>query len=109
MNGGSGDVDHDEWMGHGASVLNVKDGKVPDGLRYHVLDVWVDALLECDEWEDKGLLEPVQRVAKEGTTKVLRSHATSTLDDERLLQNHPTEEPEAVDAGGDEFEGFGNE
>lgn len=96
----------DEWTGKGASVLNVRDEKVPDGLRYHVLDVWVDALLECDDSGKAGLLEPVQRVATEGKTKVLRNHANSVLEDERLLHSPASVENEAVDEGTEDFEGF---
>lgn len=98
----------DEWAGQGASVFDVEDGKVPDGLRYHVLDVWVDAVLECDdsESEDKGLLEPVQAVAKGGKTKVLRGRAKAVLDDERLLPSQASDETEAAGEGEEDFEGF---
>ena len=88
----------DEWTGKGASVLDGNDEKVPDGLRYHVLDVWVDGLLECDEFVNKGLLEPVQRVTKEGKTKTLRTRAKGVLEDERLFQTRENDE--------DDFEGF---
>lgn len=65
-------------------------GKVPDGLRYHVLDVWVDGLEGREEGLPEGMLErvmgPVQRLAREGKTKVLRERAKEALRDERLMQ-----------------------
>jgi len=64
--------------------------KVPDGLRYHVLDVWVDGLEGQEEGMPEGMLErvlgPVQRLAREGKTKVLRQRAKEALRDERLQQ-----------------------
>jgi len=63
---------------------------VPDGLRYHVLDVWVDGLEGQEERMPEGMLErvmgPVQRLAREGKTKVLRERAKEALRDERLKQ-----------------------
>ena len=92
------------WMGKGASVLNVGDEKVPDGLRYHVLDIWVDGMLECEDSEHRGMLEPVQRVAKEGKTKALKTRARAALDDSRLLED--SDGGKDVD---DIFEGFDSE
>lgn len=64
--------------------------KVPDGLRYHVLDVWVDGLEGQEEGMLEGMLErvmgPVQRLAREGKTKVLRERAKEVLRDERFKQ-----------------------
>ena len=65
-----------------------RGGKVPDGLRYHVLDVWVDGLESVAEEMDQESLEqvlgPVRRLANEGKTKVLRGRATGVLGDDRL-------------------------
>jgi len=65
-------------------------GKVPDGLRYHVLDVWVDGLEGQEEGMPQAMLErvvgTVQRLAMEGKTKVLREKAKEALRDERLSQ-----------------------
>lgn len=64
--------------------------KVPDGLRYHVLDVWADGLEGHEEGLPEGMLErvmgSVQRLAREGKTKVLRQRAKEALRDERLQQ-----------------------
>ena len=68
------------------------DGKrIPNGLRFHVLDVWVDELNKVDgTWgmEKREVLEklcaPVERLAKEGKLKVVRTAAKECLGDERL-------------------------
>ncbi|KAL6717987.1 hypothetical protein ACLMJK_004072 [Lecanora helva] len=84
-------------------------GKVPDGLRYHVLDVWVDGLVGVEGWEGHvgDVMGPVRRVEREGQTRVLRGRAKEVLGDERLRG-----EGEGGGEGGDEseegeFEGFG--
>lgn len=71
--------------------LNPTDMKVPNGLRYHVLDVWVDELekVEGEAWEGKQdvlgiVMEPVEKLAKEGKLKVVRDAAKECLEDERL-------------------------
>ena len=91
----------EKWMGEGASVFDVGDGKVPDGLRYHVLDVWVDGMLKCEDSVNRGLLEPVQKIAKEGKTRTLRTRARAALDDSRLREDRNGGED--VD---ESFEGF---
>jgi ribosomal RNA-processing protein 1 len=72
--------------------LNPSDMKIPNGLRYHVLDIWVDELEKVDsEWEaeDKReilekLVEPIEEMAKDGKLKVLRVAAKETLSDDTL-------------------------
>lgn len=73
--------------------LECKDMKIPNGLRYHVLDVWVDELEKVGngQWEKeqrKEILEtivrPVEKLAKEGRLKVLRNAAKECLADTRL-------------------------
>lgn len=71
--------------------LNPEDTKIPNGLRFHVLDVWVDELEKVDgNWGEKKrevleeLCEPVERLSKEGKLKVVRTAAKETLSDERL-------------------------
>lgn len=73
--------------------LNPTDMKIPNGLRYHVLDIWVDELEKVggDKWEKEEsretleiLVQPVEAMAKEGKLKVLRVAAKETLSDERL-------------------------
>ena len=65
-------------------------GKVPDGLRYHVLDVWIDELVRISndkaEIPVEEVMEPVAKVKKIGRTKVLRERAREVEEDERLLR-----------------------
>lgn len=93
----------------GIGPLSAGDGKVPDGVRYHVLDVWVDGLVETDGWEAVGIMRPVERLRTEGRTKVVRERARTVLEDERLqgLEERTTDDRD--DPGSDEegeFEGF---
>ena len=95
----------------GIGPLSAGDGKVPDGVRYHVLDVWVDGLMETDGWERQDVMEPVERLRREGRTKVVRERARTVLQDERLQAIEEEERTEAGrDDGGDDeesdFEGF---
>ncbi|KAL8932732.1 MAG: hypothetical protein Q9211_006151 [Gyalolechia sp. 1 TL-2023] len=70
--------------------LSPRDGKVPDGVRYHVLDVWVDELdvvagvdgvgVAVAEW----LMEPVRRLEDDGRTKVVKGRSREVLEDERV-------------------------
>lgn len=88
--------------------LNPGDGKVPDGVRYHVLDVWVDGLGGVEGWREKmeGLMRPVERLEREGRTRVVRGRARGVLEDERLVEGSDG----GNESGGDEegeFEGFG--
>jgi ribosomal RNA-processing protein 1 len=90
--------------------LSPRDRTVPDGVRYHVLDIWVDELARCkqatnsaeavagndgetaDEYEDEGgelktrvkmLMGPVNKIAKDGLNKSVRTRAKDTLLDAR--------------------------
>ncbi|CAO2650309.1 Nn.00g016010.m01.CDS01 [Neocucurbitaria sp. VM-36] len=99
--------------------LECKDMKIPNGLRYHVLDVYVDELEKVggSEWEEKEerketlerLAQPVEKLAKEGKLKVLRDAAKECLADERLRAwrgqedeaiDEPEEEEEEAEWGG---------
>ncbi len=75
------------------------DGKVADGVRYHVLDVWVG-------WVGRGLMRPVERLGREGRTKVVRERARDVLGDERL-EGGDTEGDIGGNGEDEEFEGFG--
>jgi ribosomal RNA-processing protein 1 len=74
--------------------LNPKDMKVPNGLRYHVMDIWVDELQKVsgDKWEQNPgsetleiLVKPIEHMKKEGALKVLRVAAQECLSDETLM------------------------
>lgn len=63
--------------------------KVGDGLRYHVLDVWVDELENVDGEEAQAplqvLMEPPRRLTKaKGAAKALKDRAKECVGDERL-------------------------
>jgi ribosomal RNA-processing protein 1 len=69
--------------------LNPDDPKVPDGLRYHVIDVYVDELERADEKREGAMpievvLGPLRRLGKESLNKVVRAKVGEALRDERL-------------------------
>jgi ribosomal RNA-processing protein 1 len=86
--------------------LSPRERKVPDGLRYHVLDIYVDelerALGQDGDEEGEGeeeqevlggerkvverLLAPVETVAKEALSKGVRVRAKDVLADERVVR-----------------------
>ena len=94
--------------------LSPSNGKVPDGLRYHVLDIWVDGLVQLADWGramELGLMKPVERLSSEGLTKVVRGRAGEVLKDERLskiIDGEAAKQSEAVEPGDEDhdFEGF---
>jgi ribosomal RNA-processing protein 1 len=85
--------------------LSPRERTVPDGLRYHVLDIYVDELERAvgqdgEDGEDgqeeqvseamrrvvKRLLVPVETVVKEGLSKGVRARAKEVLADERVVK-----------------------
>lgn len=102
--------------------LECEDMKIPNGLRYHVLDVWVDELEKIEEdWEKdertetlEKLVEPIEKLAKDGKLKALRNAAKECLADERLRAWRGQEDEVMSEGENDEEEeevewgGFGN-
>ncbi|TKA51715.1 hypothetical protein B0A49_13477 [Cryomyces minteri] len=98
--------------------LNPPDAKVPNGLRFHVLDIYVDELdkIDADREGDpplKTLLWPLQRLEENSPVKLVRTRTTEALNDERLKdwngkrgdassKTHKEEDTE----GDDEWGGF---
>jgi ribosomal RNA-processing protein 1 len=94
--------------------LHPKDMKIPNGLRYHVLDIWVDELgkVSGDKWgKSPGsdtlelLVKPIETMKKEGALKVLRNAAKECLSDETLQSWRGIEvenEDDAPDTSDDE-------
>ncbi|PYI12517.1 putative ribosomal RNA processing protein [Aspergillus sclerotiicarbonarius CBS 121057] len=88
----------------------------PDGLRYHVMDVWVDELEKVLEFEGeegarkpKGgvpmelLLRPIEKLKAESPYKPVRTRAAETLDDDRLVEwGWKTRKVESEDEESDE-------
>ena len=80
---------------------NTEDMKVPNGMRYHVIDIYVDELERVGALE-KGregvevekLLGPLRRLAKESPTKPVRNKSKEALADDRLPGNEKAEVPE---------------
>ncbi|PYI26645.1 hypothetical protein BP00DRAFT_355454, partial [Aspergillus indologenus CBS 114.80] len=110
----------------------------PDGLRYHVMDIWVDELEKVLEFEEvttaegttakkpKGpvpaelLLRPLERLRKESPYKPVRVRAAEALDDERLVEwgwkerkvesdSEDEDEDEEDEDEDEEWGGFGDE
>ena len=70
------------------NMLLEDQGRVPDGLRYHLLDIWLDELVGTFDHQAEvpveKVMEVIAHVRKEGRTKVLRERAREVEEDERL-------------------------
>lgn len=86
----------DEYLSILAAIpLSVRDSKVPNGLRYHIIDVYVDELEKADAMKKIPLnkvLAPLRRLGKETITKTVRTRVQEALDDKRLVVKTHTEE-----------------
>lgn len=94
----------------GVGPLSVRDGRVSDGVRYHVLDVWVDGLVGAEGWEEgrRGVvMRPVEGLRVDGRTKTVRERAREVLEDERLKEEEA--EAEEKEAGAEDGEWGGLE
>lgn len=95
--------------------LNPTNMKVPNGLRYHVLDVWVDELEKVNsDWEDEKkqkiletLVQPIEKLAKDGSLKVLREAAKEVLAEDTLRKWRGQEDEEMVEPEEEEDDGWG--
>jgi len=108
--------------------LNARDSKIPNGLRYHVIDIYVDELDKVDTERNaplEELLKPLRKLGTDSITKPVRKRVQEALEDERLAdwKGEGVEEDEDgvdgeaevddADAGAaqnedDEFGGFGD-
>ncbi|QSZ28870.1 hypothetical protein DSL72_003375 [Monilinia vaccinii-corymbosi] len=77
--------------------------RTPNGMRFHVIDIWVDELeklgtidaaKESEESAQKleRLLEPLRKLGKESLNKVVRNKVKEALGDERLPGNEKEKE-----------------
>ncbi|EKD15739.1 uncharacterized protein L3040_003096 [Drepanopeziza brunnea f. sp. 'multigermtubi'] len=73
---------------------NVEEVRVPNGLRFHVIDIYVDELERVGVLGEEGkeetverLLGPLRALAKQSPTKPVRVKAKEALEDERLPGN----------------------
>lgn len=99
----------------------------PDGLRYHILDLWVDELEKVIPFENEGeeeeedaprkvrsgvpmelLLRPLERLHAESPYKPVRVRAAEALEDERLV-GWGVREPKGGSEEEDEWNGFGDD
>ena len=96
--------------------MSATNAKVSDGLRYHVLDTWVEELDGVDVAREgscpvEEIMGPVRRLEKEGRTKKVRERARGCLTDERLKdwssgsKDGAVEESDAADNDTDNAEG----
>jgi ribosomal RNA-processing protein 1 len=102
----------------------------PDGLRYHLLDIWIDEIEKVLEFEEgetqdgssrkvKGqvpmelLLRPIEKLRKESPFKPVRTRAAETLNDDRLVQwgfkTREVEEEDGDDDSEQEWGGFADD
>ena len=94
--------------------LSCTDSKIPDGMRYHVLDVYVDELDKADT-PRKGslplemLLVPVTLLKEYGFRKAVRRRAKETLNDERLSSWNDTSKEKVDEEIDKDWEGFGSD
>ncbi|CCU75475.1 nucleolar protein NOP52 variant [Blumeria hordei DH14] len=74
---------------------NVEDHKIPNGMRYHVIDVYVDELERVGALEPNAIapieiiLEPLRNLAQHSPTKSVRIKAKEALQDSRLPDSIP--------------------
>jgi ribosomal RNA-processing protein 1 len=85
---------------------NIDDVRVPNGMRFHIIDIYVDELERAGALEEESevslekILVPLRRLAKESPTKPVRVKAKEALEDERLPgNNHKDIETEVGDDG----------
>lgn len=92
--------------------LSTRDVKVSNGLRYHVVDIYVDELDTVDAGRAVDLevmLAPLRRLGRETPTKAVRKRVKEALEDERLADWKGEKEDEAEEEGRDDVEEDGDE
>jgi ribosomal RNA-processing protein 1 len=81
------------------------DPKIPNSIRYHVTDIYLDELDKVQSLESvdasfsstiQALIEPFVKIQKEGRDKTAKIKATNLLEDPRL------QEPDSEDDSDDE-------
>ena len=108
-------------------AFNVRDAKIPNGLRYHVVDLYVDELDKADVDDEapvERILQPARKLRKESANKTVRKRVGEALEDKRLAswkgrrdlgaeREAEEDDGESIEgaqdgdtAGNDEFGGF---
>lgn len=91
--------------------LEPQNERLPNGIRYHVIDVYIDELEQVGALKDAGegvpleeLLRPLTKLGKESPTRDVRRKCKDALEDERLPGNEKEVQEEEVDEGVEEEE-----
>lgn len=98
----------DEFLDEYLSVLadtslSIRDTKVPNGLRFHVIDIYADELEKADDMKKIPLnkvLMPLRKLGKETITKTVRTRVQEALNDQRLMVETLTQGNENPGNGG---------
>lgn len=93
--------------------LNPKEKRIPNGIRFHVIDIYIDELEKVDEETDaempvETLLEPLRAVVRESPTKIVRNKVKEALEDDRVKTwlGEEVEEDGEKEEGIDEWGGI---
>ncbi|RDW88927.1 hypothetical protein BP5796_00259 [Coleophoma crateriformis] len=83
---------------------NIEDMRIPNGMRFHVIDIYIDELERVSAIEDEEasldlLLEPLKKLSKSSPTKPVRTKCKEALGDERLPGNEKSEPEKPEDDG----------
>lgn len=120
--------------GEGEEEKSTRMTKGPDGLRYHILDIWLDELekvctepVEADPSSGNGndndeepepktrlkdgvpmdlILRPIRRLQTESPNKIVRRRAAAVLDDDRLVDWGVVVREKDSDDDGEEWGGI---
>lgn len=79
--------------------LNPTDSKIPDGLRYHLIDIYVDELDNVSSEKESNMpleiiLEPIRSLGRQSPNRIVRKRVKELLKDPRLVdwENRVSEE-----------------
>lgn len=93
--------------------LHITDSKIPDGMRYHLIDIYVDEMDRVDtpragKLPLDSLLEPLKTLKQKSPTKAVRLRVADALKDERLASWNDSSATKDIGEQGDESEGEWN-
>jgi ribosomal RNA-processing protein 1 len=85
--------------------------KIPNGLRYHIIDIYVDELDKVDTPRNRNLpidvlLGPLRNLETESPTKAVRLKVKEALEDARLSDWNNQEQMEQRDENEEEWGGI---
>lgn len=93
--------------------LNPTEKRIPNGIRFHVIDIYVDELEKVDEETEaempvETLLEPLRAVVRDSPTKIVRNKVKEALEDDRVKAwlGEETTEAEGKEDANDEWGGI---